>query len=223
MGLPITFTKILTAANATVIATVQARASAGNVSLSSTPVILDSQRRIAIALTASNSGDVLTIAGTNDGGTPIGETITIGATTTALVSQMDYKTVTAITSTTLTGNISAGTNSTGSSPWQVPNPWLNPSNICVGITSTGSGAVTFSAEFTMDLDPCGIQSNAPLTACNAYVSSLHSGLTTSAVALLTAGNATTNLPIPCSAWRLTITAGTGGCQVSAIQAGGGVQ
>ena len=220
MGLPIQFTKILTAANSTVIATVQARASAGNVTLSSTPVILDSQRRVAITLTASNSGAALVLSGTNDGGTAISENITVGATVTALVSQMDYKTVTALTSTTLTGNISVGSSATGSTPWQMANPWADPCNINVGVTVTLSNGVTYSAEYTMDIDPCGVKSNAPLTACNAFTAGLLSALTTSASALITGGNATSQHPVPCTAWRLTIS-GTSGVQVSALEAGAG--
>lgn len=220
MGMPITFTKVLTAANSTVIATSQGRASSGAVTLSSgPPVLLASQRRVSIVLTASNSGAAMVVAGTNESGTPVSENITVGATATTLVTGMDYLTITSITSTTLTGNLIAGTNATGSSPWIMANPWVAPSVINIGATSTGSGAVTFSGEYTLDIDPCGIRSNAPLTACNAFVTSLISGATTSVSALITAG--TSGQPVPCSAWRMTITAGTGGLQVQALESGVG--
>ncbi len=219
MGMPITFTKVLTAANGTIIATVQAHAAGGDLTQSASPVILDSQRRVSLLMTASNSGDTIIISGTNESGIPIGENITIGATATTIVSQMDYKTITAINVTTLTGNISAGTNATGSCPWIMANPWVNPSVINIGATSTGSGAVTFSGEYTLDIDPCGIKSNAPLTAVNAFVASLISGATTSQSALINAG--TSGQPVPCTAWRMTITAGTGGLQVQALEAGVG--
>lgn len=217
--IPIGFTKILTAANSTIVATSQARASSGSLTLSSgPPVVLDTQRRIQLVLTASNSGDVIVVSGTNDSGTPISETITVGATATTLVTSMDYKTITDITSTTLTGNIIAGTNSTGSTPWLMPSPYVTPQNVHVGVFLTASGAATYSAEYTMDIDPCGIRNNAPLTAVNALVATLMSGNTTSHSALINS-DGTSNLPVPVTAWRLTITAGTGGAQVQALQAG----
>lgn len=220
MGMPITFTKILTAANSTVIATSQTRASSGPLTLSSgPPVLLDSQRRVSIVLTASNSGAAMVIGGTNESGTPISENITVGATATTLVTAMDFKNITSITSTTLVGNIIAGTNGTGSSPWMMANPWVNPSYISIGATSTGSGAVTFSGEYTLDIDPCGIRSNAPLTAVNAFTVPLFAAATNSVSGLITAG--TSGEPVPCSAWRFTITAGTAGLQVQALEAGVG--
>lgn len=217
--LPIQFSKILTAANSTVVATSQARGSSGALTLSSgPPVTFGSQRRIQLVLTASNSGVTMVVSGTNDSGTTISENIVVGATATTLVTQMDYKSITSITSETLTGNIIVGTNSTGSTPWQMANPYANPPSIHVGVTLTAAQAATYSAEYTMDIDPCGVRNNAPLTAVNALVASLMSGFTTSHSALINA-DGTSNLPVPVTAWRLTITAGTGGAQVQAIQAG----
>ncbi len=219
MGMPITFTKILTAANATVIATVQAHAAEGALSLSASPVILDSQRRVSLLMTASNSGDTIIVSGTNESGTPISESITVGATATTLVTAMDFKTISLITATTLTGNISAGTNATGSSPWMMANPWVNPSYISIAATSTLSNSVTFSGEYTLDIDPCGIRSNAPLTAVNAFTIPMLAASTNSVSGLITAG--TSGEPLPVSAWRFTITAGTAGLQVQALEAGVG--
>lgn len=216
---PIGFTKILTAANTTVVATSQTRASSGALTLSSgPPVVLDTQRRISIVLTASNSGAAMTVTGTNDSGTTISENITVGATATTMVTSMDYKSISQITSTTLSGNIIAGTNATGSTPWIMTNPDISPPAVNVGTTVTLTNAATYSGEYTLDIDPCGIKSNTPLTAVNAFTASLISGLTTSQSALINASG-TSNLPVPITAWRLTVTAGTGGVQVQALQAG----
>lgn len=219
MGMPIQFTKVLVTPTGTSIAAVQAHAAAGAVSLAASPIFA-SQRRVLITLTASNPGQIITMAGTNESGTAIRETINLDATGTSFTSVMDYKTVTAMTATTLTGNISAGGNGTGSSPWQMANPWNAPSNIMVSIGMTTSGAATCTVEATIDIDPCGIQSNAPLTAVTAFSAGLLSAMTTSAVALITAG--TSGVPVPVSAWRLTTTAGTGNVVVQAMDAGGGM-
>jgi len=219
MGMPIQFSKALVPANATSLAAIQAHAGDGAVSLSGGTIA--SQRRVLITLTASNSGNVIIVAGTNESGTPIGESITCSATGTVFPTVMDYKSITLVSTTSLVGNISVGTNTTGSSPWQMTNPWNDPVDITVAVSLPTSGAATYSCEYTIDLDPCGIRNNTPLTAVNAFVSTLHSALTTSAVALIAAGNATTNWPVPCSAWRLTITTGTGNCIVQSIDAGAG--
>lgn len=221
MGIPIGFTKALTVSNGTAIAAIQALASGGAVTLSAGGSIMASQRRVVITLTASNSGNVIAVAGTNDSGTAIGENITVSATGTSFPTTMDYKSITLVSTTTLTGNISVGTNTTGSSPWQMANPWSSPVNIAVAVSLATVSAATYSAEFTLDLDPCGIKSNTALTAVNAFTSTLMSAVTTSAVALISAGNATSNVPLPVSAWRLTITTGTGSCVVQSIDSGVG--
>jgi hypothetical protein len=219
MGMPIQFTKVLVTPTGTSIAAVQAHAASGPLTLSASPIFA-SQRRVLITLTASNSGGVIVASGTNESGTPIVETINISSIGTSFTSAMDFKSVTSITATTLTGNISAGGNGTGSSPWQMANPWNAPSNIMVSIGMTSSGAATCTVEGTIDIDPCGIQSNAPLTAVTAFSASLLTGLTTSGVGLITAG--TSGVPTPVSAWRLTTTAGTGTVVVQAMDAGGGL-
>lgn len=219
MGMPTQFTKVLATPTATSIAAVQAHAASGAVTLSGTPSFA-SQRRLSITLTASNSNAVIIASGTNESGTVIGETITVSSIGTSFTSAMDYKTVVSITATTLTGNISIGGNGTGSSPWQMANPWCAPSNIMVSIGMTASGAATCTIEATVDLDPCGIQSNAPLTAVTAFSAGLLTALTTSGAALITAG--TNGAAVPVSAWRLTTTTGTGTVTVQAIDAGGGM-
>lgn len=215
MGQPIQFTKALIAANATSVAAVQARGSSGNLTLGTTS--LDSQRRLAITLTASNSGAVIIIAGTNDGGNAIGETITVGATATAVASAMDYKSVTSISSTTLTGNISVGTNGTGSSPWILANYWSTP-GIHVAVTAPNATSATYTTEYTLDPDPCGIRSSA-VTAVAAFSAALQTAITTSSTALITAG--TSGIPVPVSAWRVTTTTGTGSLIVQALDSGDG--
>lgn len=220
MGMPIQFTKVLAAANATNVAAAQAHSNSSTITLSGSPVVLDTQRRIAIALTSTaNSGVLIALTGTNDSGTTISENITISGTLTAAASVMDYKTVSLVSATTISGNISIGTNGTGSTPWQMANPWSSPVNIFVAVSLPASGAATYSAEYTVDLDPCGVRNNTPLTAVNAFTAGLLSGLTTSGAALL--GPGTAGIGVPLTAWRVTVTTGTGSCVVQAIEAGVG--
>jgi hypothetical protein len=215
MGQPVQFSKALIAANATVVAASQARATPGALTLSGTPVVLDSQRRIAIALTASNSGAAIIVTGGGDGAGSYSETIVLGASATSAVSTLDFKTITSIICPALTGNISVGTNTTGSSPWFMANPWTPPpQNIHIATTLASAGTPTYSVEYTLDADPCGIR--APITSgAIAFTAGSWAGVTTSQSALLAAGTAGT----PCTAYRLTITAGTGNVIVQAMQAG----
>ncbi len=215
MGMPIQFTKVLVTPTGTSIAAVQAHAASGTLTLSAAPIFA-SQRRISITLTASNSGAVIVAAGTNESGTPIGETINVSATGTSFTSVMDYKSITSVTATTLVGNISVGGSTTGSSPWQAANIWSVPQSIMVSVSMPPS-AVLATIEGTVDLDPCGILNNTPLTAVSAFSASLLTGFTTSGTALITTG--TSGQPVSMTAWRLTINSGTGAVVVQALDGG----
>ncbi len=218
MGMPIQFTKVLVAPTATSIAAVQAHAASGPLTLSASPIFA-SQRRISITLTASNSGGVIVATGTNESGTPTVETINISSTGTSFTSVMDYKSITSITATTLTGNISVGGSNTGSSPWQAANIWNVPQGIFVSVTLPAVSNTFCTIEGTNDLDPCGILNNTPLTAVSAFSASMLTAFTTSGAALITTG--TSGVPVAVSAWRLTIASGTAAVVVQAMDGAGG--
>lgn len=219
MGLPTQFTKVLVTPTATSIAAVQAHALSGALTLSASPIFA-SQRRLSVTLTASNSGAAIVAAGTNESGTPIGETITVSATGTSFTSVMDYKTITSITSTTLVGNVSVGGSNTGSSPWQAANIWNSPPSVFISASMSTAGAAAATIEGTVDLDPCGILSNAPLTSVTAFSASLLTAFTTSGAALITVG--TSGAPVAMTAWRLTIISGTGAVVIQAIDGGSSI-
>lgn len=212
MGIPKQFTYSLATASAAVIAPVQTGSGTALTLASAGGVTLDNQRRVAIALSATATS-IFTITGTNQSGSPISETIS-NATSTALSSVLDYKTVTAITMNTAPGGtVSAGTNGTGSTPWQAANQWTDPyhNNFNVVVSTVPA---SYSLELTLDLDPCGIKSNAPLTS----VATFNNG--TSMVAQTTSGAALVSQPI--TAWRFTNTTAGGAIIIQSLEAGVGL-
>src|ERR1700749_2626117 len=128
MGQPIVFSKALAAANATSIATSQSPGS-GAITLTSTTVILDTQRRVVLTSGGNDSSISFTIFGTNQSGAPIQETLT-GANATTVVSNFDFLTVTNITHTgSVASTLTVGTWNTGSSQWQILNWNVTPFNV----------------------------------------------------------------------------------------------
>jgi hypothetical protein len=213
--IPRRITKTLTAASTQVIATTQAAASAGPINLvTSAGVSLDTQRRVLITLTASNSGNVFSLRGTNDGGVTIGETIAADSTATTAVSTGDYKTVTLVSnSSALSGNISVGTNTTASIPWQAANVWLNPYSLSLAVDLLSNTAASAIFTYTLDPDPCGIAS--PNTGVSVEYTA-----GTQMVAQTTSGTALIGTPM--SAWRFTTTTGTGQLIIRALEPGIGL-
>src|SRR5580698_1874812 len=120
----------LAAAVSNGIALSQAVAGAGNLTLAGSLVTsgvatLDSggaARRVVMASSGNDATVVFTITGTSRSGVVQTDTITgLNGATTGF-STLDFATVTRISSSAATvGNITAGTNSIGSSPWVVDN------------------------------------------------------------------------------------------------------
>jgi len=116
-----------------------------------------------------------------------------------------------------TANATIGTNSTGSSSWQVPNQHITPFQLSLW-TELLSGAATWSIEVTGDSPlqsiPWGITGSGgspgappvPVPSAWPQISGV-SAYTTGAI------------DNPVAAWRLTITAGAGTVQATAQQAG----
>jgi hypothetical protein len=218
--LPVNFTKSLAAASANNIALSQTT-SAGvpAVALTGAAVvngvaILDTQRRVIITSAGNDSGLTFTVTGTNQTGQRIVDTF-LGANIGVAVSNLDFLTVTSIVGSGATAaSITVGTNSTGSSPWFMPNYHLTPFSLNFAATVV-SGAVTYSLETTMDdyWTPPG-QVNVPWA--STPPGSIRVAATTIAAATT---NQTLILTGAVRGWRATITAGTGVLACQAEQAG----
>lgn len=217
MGLPIQLTSTLITASSAVIAASQTASATALTLTTASGVTLDQQRRIALTQTGTNSGVGYVITGTNSHGTVITETV-LSATASALVSTMDFKTITSITlSVAGTASISVGTNNTGSIPWQAANMWIAPYNLLVAVNLAAGGTIGYGLELTLDRDPCGIRNNNALTAVSAFANGTSMPVTTPAT---TSGTSLVITPI--TAWRITTTTGLGALTIQALDAGVGV-
>jgi hypothetical protein len=116
---------------------------------SSQVATLDNPRRIQILSTATETGAVFTIVGTDWSGQAATETIT-GVTTSAVSSKYSYKTVTSVSiSIASVGNISIGTTAVADSPPVSLDTWAFASTFCQ-IDPTGT--ITTSIQTSGD-DP----------------------------------------------------------------------
>lgn len=218
----------LTAAVSTAVCAAQAVAGAGSLTINGTlasggvATILENQRRIAVvSASAGDTTQVITITGTNSSGTVITEAVTLNGTT-PVGTKLDFKTVTKVTSSAATaGNISVGTNSTGSTPWRQVNNQIKPVQIGF-FAHLVSGSATFSVEETMDdfnvIPGVGAGFGASIEP-DSYVPPIP--VADQSTGSITAKSADTlgTLNFPCMGYRLTITTGTGVVSLQAIQAG----
>lgn len=210
-------TKSLTAAVVNAIAATQALAAAGNLTINGTltssgVATLDSQRRISILSSGNDSGLTWTIYGANGAGAAIQENVP-GGNGVAVVTQQDFATVNRVAGSGATaGTVQVGTNTVGSTEWQIPNPHIVGFELGFAAEIL-SGAATYSIELTDDtlLAPMPIYSVAPLPLPNVYTAP---GLGNQMGAVQ--GAVTAHAP---AGWRLTVTSGTGNTQATATQAG----
>lgn len=221
--LPVVLSKHLIAASANCIALSQTVAVGASVVLNGGSVVsepigpfgkninvgqLDTQRRIALVSGGNDSAATVTIKGFADGGPSqqISEVLPLTNAGTAL-SNLDYLGITSIMpSAAIASTIIVGTDTTGSTPWIVPNYHATPFEINVFDEVTGS--VTWNFETTND----GCIGPDPKTGATPqpHVDVIISGSTTAQATTLTS---------PVSGYRLTVTAGTGTIAAQAIQAG----
>lgn len=116
--------------------------------------ILDAARRILFTSGTSDTGITFTVTGTNGAGNVITETITGGATTAS--TTQDFKTVTKITHTgSVAGTLTVGTSGVGSSSWFYVDRDVNPVNLEIAVTVTGT--INYTVEYATE-DP-----NAPFS------------------------------------------------------------
>lgn len=167
---------------------------------------LDSQRRILLSYGNEVAPRTLVIAGANDAGAAISETLSIpsGAGGTVATKQ-DFATVTSATPAGggWSAAVTLGTNTVGSTPWFVPDLWLTPTLIEVATELAAGGTANWSVEVTdddpkMPLAPFQQGYNQALPVCNPIAWLGLSGVT---------ANASSVINTPIQAWRLTINSG----------------
>jgi hypothetical protein len=141
----------LAAASATAIASAQAPTSA--FTLTSSPAVLDTARRVLFTTaSASDNGKTVTLVGIDGNNQSQTEIVTLvnAAGVTTAVSALDYKSVTSATiSSAAVGNISIGTNTTASSVWVRLDEWSIPQT---SVQVTVSGTVNYTLQQTLQ-DP----------------------------------------------------------------------
>jgi hypothetical protein len=110
---------------------------------------LGAPRRVLITTTDDETGVTFTVTGTNRAGDVLSEDLA-GVNNTTTYTALDFFTVTSVTnSTTLTGNVTIGTNGIGGSPWVMLDAWALPA---VAVQLTVSGTVNYTLQQTLD-DP----------------------------------------------------------------------
>jgi hypothetical protein len=186
--------------------------SAGVASLSSANC---SQRRVAIASTANDAARTFTIVGTaaaqgsGDTGPVIQESLG-GPNASSVTSVLDYATVTSISVDAATaGAITAGTNASASTPWQQPELELVDPPFAIGLgIFLVSGSATWGVEHQFDrVRPAKDWVMAPDVFPH---SSIGPGQTASHDG---------NYAFPVTAFRLSVTAGTGTLNFHWLQQG----
>jgi hypothetical protein len=201
MAQPVSISKALTASNAANICASQTPGAAGAMTLTATPVALDTQRRVLVTCAGNNAAITFTVSGTKDSGAAITE-IVPGSNTSTTQSVNDFRTITSVViSAASTGAVTVGTSTVGSTDWRNLN-YREPA-FHADINCVLTGAATFSLELTNSdyLTPGTTVNAQPTTVVGAAAS------TSLAVAA------------PARAWRLTILTGTGTVAADAIQSG----
>lgn len=211
--LPKVISKSLTAGSANCIAQSQSIAAGGSAFLNGGSVAngvftLDTQRRIAIVSSGDDAANTAVITGNRGTGQPVSEVLALTNAGTA-VSVQDYFTGGSATFPTGTaGNVTIGTNGTGSTDWAVPNYDITPFDMQVDHQI--SGTVTANFETTNSLNFWDPPKGKGATTAQPNVTEIVQGVTTGQVVTLTG---------PVTGWRETITAGTGTISAQGVQAG----
>ena len=205
MGIARTITKVLTGASVNVIAHTQTPGGAGNLTLTSTPVTLDTQRRVLLTFAADETGHTFVVYGTKQGGSSIQETVA-GTTAGAVATIQDFLTVSRVSiSTAATGAIQVGTNGVGATDWQSIDTMREPVNVAFQVT-VGAGTVNYSVQMTVqDVNMLPSGTTYP-TAFDSVVASQ----TTDQIGSITD---------PASFFRLVINSGTDPATITYQQAG----
>lgn len=192
----------------------------GNISTAATPVVtvnsssmpLDTQRRIIFSSTAVDTSSLtLTFTGTQQGGFAVTESVmgsTQGAST-PISTRQDFLTVTSIVaSSNANVPIIVGTSSVAGTPWQLSNWQIATPNYSAQV-SLNSSQMSASWEFTL-ADPTKTYPQGFGSAITVPIVFTSSGISaavgSSGVTLGSSGTSTlASMSIPIAAWRITVT------------------
>ena len=166
------------------------------------------QRRVILSFCGNEAANTFVVTGTNQAGFPVTQSIA-GTNGTTASSDLDFLTVISIKALATTAStFQAGTNSTGSTMWNIMNWHVSPTNIeAVGVVTSTLTAVTWGCQYTYDDPnnlPSGVQFPQPFN---------HPTLN----ALTVSQDGPINDPV--TAVRFVITSGTGTVRGTVIQAG----
>lgn len=148
---PITVTRTLTASSANAIALAQTIVGAGNLTLNGALVTagvaqLDAQRFVGIASTGNLSAVTFTVTGTNQLGTAISESLA-GPNNNTVSTTLNFYTVTQVAvSGTVGTNVTVGTTGVGASAPIPLDQYLDPFNVSIGCTVTGT--ISYTVQYT---------------------------------------------------------------------------
>ena len=135
-------------ASANAIAHTQTPGGAGNLTLTSTVVTLDTQRRVLLTTTADETSKTFIFNGTDLIGNVISETVT-GVNNTTVGTKRDFYTITSIhVSAALAGAITVGTSGVASTIPMIVDRFINPANISCAVVV--SGTINYSIEVSYD-------------------------------------------------------------------------
>lgn len=202
--------KTLATASATAIATAQAVAGAGNLTLDGATVAagiatLDTPRRVLITSAGNDAGITFTVYGTTNGTYSVSETVT-GAAIGTVATQRDFLTIARVAASgAAAANVSVGTNTVGSSPWILVSNYSDP--VSQGIAVVVTGTVNYSVEYTYDNF---IDTTVPAAIPVVFTDPVLAAETTTG---------DTNFDTPFTGWRVTINSGSGSLAIKGIQAG----
>ena len=138
----------LASANDEAIAASQNPAGAGYLTLTASPVVLDTPRRVIITSAGNDTSFTFTIVGTTFSGQAATEVVT-GANAGIASSVLDFKTVTSIYVSGNAGSLKVGTNGVAASRWVRLDSWADAQT---AIQCNASGTVNYTVQVTMD-DP----------------------------------------------------------------------
>ena len=200
---PITLSRQLDTADDNGIATSQTPLAAGDLTLTSTIVELDQQRKVLITPAGADAGRTFTITGTDEGGNTFSEDVS-GANNPATSSSVrDFKTVTQVAVDAATaGAIEVGTSGVGASQPIKMDQLISPFNVSTFLEITGTVDVTLQYtpdDLQVDADPFNWTDHPDVT-----------NVTTDADGTFIS---------PVSACRLVTNSGTGTAVLKVIQAG----
>ena len=169
---------------------------------------LGAPRRVLITTTDDETGVTFTVTGTNRAGDVLSEDLA-GVNNTTTYTALDFFTVTSVTnSTTLTGNVTIGTNGVGGSPWVMLDPWALPA---VAVQLNVSGTVNYTLQQSLD-DP-----NDPTNPTTAASMTWIDSADTEVVAATTAQQ--TNYAFTPRYVRVLLNSGAGSATATIIQSG----